>query len=90
MVVDEWLGEGGWLVDIHIRRDDIFQRDEAGDDTGAFTRNPWVRRVDDRNEPTLRSGCRATRSAHAGSLGPPEGNKEFGVTRSSPLSAPRL
>jgi hypothetical protein len=31
--------------------DDIVQRDEAGDDTGAFTQNPWVRRVGDRNEP---------------------------------------
>jgi hypothetical protein len=31
--------------------DDIVKWDEAGDDTGAFKQNPWVRRVDDRNEP---------------------------------------
>ena len=38
--------ERGWLVDIHPM-DDIVQWDEA-DDTGAFTQNPWIRRVDDR------------------------------------------
>lgn len=43
-------GERGWLVEIHPM-DDIVQWNEAGDDTVAFTQNPWVRRVDDRNEP---------------------------------------
>jgi hypothetical protein len=31
--------------------DGIVQRDAADDDTGAFTQNPWLRRVADRNEP---------------------------------------
>jgi hypothetical protein len=31
--------------------DDIVQWDECGDDAGDFTTNPYVRRVDDRNEP---------------------------------------
>jgi len=46
--------------------DDIVPWDEAGDDTAAFTANPWVGRIVDRNEPTLRSGCRATRSVRTG------------------------
>jgi hypothetical protein len=69
--------------------DDIVQRDEAGDDTGAFTQNPWVRRVDDRNEPTLRSGCWRPVRLYAGPPGAPEGNKDYGVDRSDPLQNPQ-
>src|SRR4029453_14381808 len=64
--------------------DDIVQRDEAGDDTGAFTQNPWVRRVDDRNEPTLRSGCWRPVRLYAGPPGAREGNKDYWVPLWSP------
>jgi hypothetical protein len=43
-------GERGWLVDVHPM-DDIIAWDESPTISGAFTDDPEVRRVADRNEP---------------------------------------